>query len=167
MKKLSALLVAVFAISLSFQSCVKESFLAEEQRIVTLTFENGKDLIEIETVFIGKPAILVSEEGHIRKLDATLETGQPVIGYVLSEKAYADLNIPRAKWRIYRGYGFTGECFQYGTFFEDDEGSTLFVPDNGYSGPGFQPICPSYDEAFAQVGTFSLHATEHLTRDIG
>jgi hypothetical protein len=74
------------------------------------------------------------------------KTGRKIYGYILKDDNILDSKqLAVRAYKVERGYFFTGSCFEYGTLYTGDNGSSLFVP-CGTNCTGLDPVCPEAGE---------------------
>jgi|GEM_PF-3140500 hypothetical protein len=159
-------LIAILSIlALSVIGCENDEFKVKPKTI-SLKFENinydkSNDLsftnVQAEVNYIEGKTKLDSDE----LVELNVQFYQNDVTYAYALKDYHQLweslpyynqqkNDNLQNPQVYSGYGFDGECFVYGRFYEGDNGETLFVPCGPLQGCiGFPEYCPGPDQAFA------------------
>ena len=166
MKYLSKIAFAII-LSLTFFACSENEIQNAEKSEVTLKFlDNQKNSsnkskstlsytdITSEVEFIdGKPKLLSEELVEIPVINS--KTNKTTYAYVLkseyeksSSKNKSLLNKSQCESSIETGFGFTGKCFEYGTFYNGSNCETIFVP-CGMPCYTFGQVCPDWDQAYA------------------
>ena len=147
MKKLIAFLLILqilFAVS-----CVKQSSdLQPEAKLkeLSIPFESNINAAKFSIIVKvkienGQPKF-ISNELEERQFTNS-ETGKQGYGFFLKQeddRLNGNLTTRSPNFRVTRGYAFTGSCFEYGTLYEGDNGSSIFVA-CGFNCFGFDPIC--------------------------
>jgi hypothetical protein len=166
MKNFTKILFALI-ISITFFACNENEIQDNEKSKVTLKFLDNEKIksskskktesyidINTEVEFIdGKPKLLSNELVEISVVNS--ETNEITYAYVLKteynkslSKNKNQLSKSQCESSIERGFGFTGRCFEYGTFYNGANCQTLFVP-CGISCYTFGQVCPDWNQAYA------------------
>lgn len=165
MKFKISLITIVSLLVFSIFGCENDEFKIKPKTL-SLKFENINDdksndvsftNVKAEVDYIEGKAKLESEE----LVELNVHFYQNDVTYAYALKDYHQLwkklpyynqqkNDNLQNPQIYSGYGFDGECFMYGRFYEGDNGETLFVPCGPLQGCiGFTDYCPGPGEAYA------------------
>lgn len=166
MKNFTKILIGLF-ISITFLACNENEIQNTENSKVTLKFLDNQKInltkskesesyidISSEVEFIdGKPKLLSDELIEVSVINS--KTNEITYAYVLKteyKKSFSknknQLNKSNCESSIERGFGFTGRCFEYGTFYNGSNCETIFVP-CGISCYTFGQVCPDWNQAYA------------------
>lgn len=153
-------------ISLTFLACNENEIQDAEKTKLTLKFLDNQKIksnkskehesyidINAEVEFIdGKPKLISNDLVEVSVTNS--ETNETTYAYVLKseyEESFSrsknQLNKSKCKFSIERGFGFTGRCFEYGTFINGSNCETIFVP-CGIDCYTFGQVCPDWDQAY-------------------
>jgi hypothetical protein len=151
--KILALFVTLFTIS-----CTKENIntveAKQQERVVPFALDDNKTALisVILRVEDGLPKFISDDLEEIQCIDE--RTGKKSYGFFLKKERTSDNSklLTRSTGGsgiggISRGYFFTGDCFEYGTFYEGDNGMNLFT--GCTSCLMLDPICPEEGSGWA------------------
>ena len=140
-------------------ACTEDQNPAAEPQAVSLSFvdepnssESNPATISSGVQFIdGLPKLVSNDLVEVSVINST--TGETTYAYVL--KSAMDRSNTKGlavesggcEWSVTEGYGFTGRCFEYGTFITGSNCETIFIP-CGINCYTFGQVCPDWNEAF-------------------